>query len=150
MSISIVLVPLAIAAVAAWESSRSDSTSSGKTVCRVGTRMRDENLLTAALQDTKATTSRGGPNLVADWHGVRAVFQRDQDGIWTAHMTGQVDEARAIEIVREVDRAYGYQVQQAVVRRLQEQAPAAGMRLESQTVEEDLSVTMVLTVDTGR
>ncbi|RAK28362.1 hypothetical protein B0I29_120130 [Actinoplanes lutulentus] len=112
--------------------------------------MRDAELLLAALQDTSANTSRHELDLVADWQGVRAVFSRGEDGIWTAHLTGQVDEERALGIVREVDRAYGRQVQQTIIRRLHDQAPAAGMRLESQTVEEDMSVTMVLAVGNGR
>jgi hypothetical protein len=43
-----------------------------------------------------------------------------------------VDEERAVEIVRAVDAAYGRQVQRAVLDRLRERAPAAGLRLESE------------------
>ena len=150
MSISIILVPLAVAAVAAWEGARQDDSVPGQRICHVGTRMRDETLLIAALRDTRAETSRIGADLIADWHSVRATFQRGTDGVWSAHLTGNVDEEGAMAIVREVDRAYGSQVQQAVVRRLRDQAPAAGMRVESQNVEDDMSVTMVLAVDGSR
>jgi hypothetical protein len=41
-------------------------------------------------------------------------------------------------------------VQQALVQRLRERAPQAGMEIESETVEEDATVTMVLNVNRGR
>ncbi len=41
---------------------------------------------------------------------------------------------------------YGKRVLQSLVQRLRERAPAAGMNIESETVEEDETVTMVLNV----
>lgn len=150
MSISIVLVPLAIAAVAALHSSRRDQDDTGRTVCHVNTRMRDENLLGDALSDTGATVTRNSPDAIrATWRGVVADFTRDLDGIWSAHLIGEVDEERARSIVSAVDVAYGHRVQSAVLGKLRERAPAAGLQLHSETVEEDSSVTVVLTVQQG-
>ncbi|MFG2043189.1 hypothetical protein [Dactylosporangium sp. NPDC048998] len=147
MSVSLLLVPLAIAAAAAH--ARLSEKSSATTVCQVQTRMRDAALLGAALRDSRAAVSAEGADLVADWAGVRARFSRDPQHIWTAHLTGDVDEPRAMEIVRSVDAAYGRQVQQAVLARLTERAPAAGLRLESRSVTPDAAVRLVFAVERG-
>jgi hypothetical protein len=149
VSVSLVLVPLAVAAVSAWHVSRAEADEEGRLICHVGTRMRDIGLLRAALADTSAAVREEDGALIADWAGVHARFTRDAEGIWSAHLAGDVDEARAVGIVTAVDQAYGRQVQAAVVTRLRDKAPSAGMRVESQTVGEDASVTLVLALDSG-
>ncbi|MFU8870355.1 hypothetical protein [Micromonospora sp. SL4-19] len=146
MSISLLLLPLAVASVAAVHAA-TDRDDQDRTICQVRTRMRDETLLAAALRDTGAVVGVEGQALAAAWAGVRADFQRDADGIWTAHLTGDVDEERAMVIVQAVDVAYGRQVQRAVLDRLRAQAPAAGLRLESEQVTEDASVRLVFAVE---
>ncbi|MEO3777190.1 hypothetical protein ABGB16_10140 [Micromonospora sp. B11E3] len=146
MSISLILVPLAVATVAAAHATSADRDDEDRVVCQVQTRMRDETLLAAALRDTGAAVTADADGIIADWAGVRAGFRRGSDGIWTAHLAGEVDEQRAVEIVHAVDAAYGRQVQGAVLERLRAQAPAAGLRLESEQVTEDASVRLVFAV----
>jgi hypothetical protein len=88
-------------------------------------------------------------SLLIRWTGMAARFDRDPAGVWSAHFDGDVDEQRAREVVGLIDAAYGRRVQAAVLQRLRERAPAAGLRLESETVEDDASVTLVLTVQQG-
>lgn len=146
MSVSLILVPAAMAAVAAWKASRPETDAHGRTVCHVATRMRNEHLLAAALADTGASTALHESRLSAEWQGVQADFRRDADGAWSVHLVGEVDTARAEQIIAAVDAAYGRRVQQEVLAKLRERAPRAGMTLESETVENDDSVTVVLTV----
>lgn len=145
MSISIILLPVAMAGVAAVTSlaGRSDDA----TVVQVQTRMRDESLLRAALAQTGAVTESVPGGLVARWDGVTARFERGEDGVWSAHFMGAVDRDRAVEIVQAVDAAYGRQVQQAVLARLRDRAPAAGLRLESESVLADDAVRLVFAVE---
>jgi len=147
MSVSLVLVPVAFAAIAAWQASRPEqaATETGVLVQHVQTRMRDEHLLTVALSDTGALVARSDDELVADWSDVRACFSRGEDGIWKVDFTGAVDAEQAASIVTAVDTAYGLQVQRTVLARLRERAPSAGMAVESEMVEADQSVTLVLT-----
>ena len=147
MSISLLLVPVAIAAISAFKIGHTETDAQGKRMCQVQTRMRDAGLLVAALADTNATVSPAGETITADWLGVQAVFHRDEQGIWQVDFTGDIDEKRAAEIVAAVDSAYGRQVQQAVLARLREKAPSAGMTVASETVEDDDSVTLVLNVE---
>lgn len=144
MSISLLLVPLAIAAVSAWEVSRGEQPGTGVQVCRVTTRMKDIAILRQALADTGAVVHGDDQGLAARWNDVEARFTRDTDGIWSAHFSGRIDEGRAVELVQAVDRAYGRGVQAAVVEKLKQRSTSAGMRLESETRAEDQSVTLVL------
>lgn len=146
MSVSLVLVPVAFAAIAAWQAARPEeqTATDGLVVQHVQTRMRDEHLLAAALSETQAVVSRTPTDIVAEWTNVRAEFHRDEMGIWQVNFTGDVDAARASAIVTAIDAAYGAQVQRAVLARLRDRAPEAGMFVESETVEDDQSVTLVL------
>ncbi|WP_327006819.1 hypothetical protein OHA72_05810 [Dactylosporangium sp. NBC_01737] len=149
MSVSLILVPLAVAAVSAAHGLRSGRDNQQQVVCQVQTRMRDAALLAAALRGTDAEVTEGNGEIVAGWQGVRARFTRNQDEIWEAHFTGTVDEERAVDIVRAIDAGYGLQVQRAVLERLRERAPAAGLRLESESAAADKSVRLVFAVEGG-
>ena len=145
MSISIVLVPLAVAAVTAAQDRLERRREAGRLTCQVETRMKDGGLLSAALADTGAVVRTVTADVLeASWGTATARFDRDADGIWTAHFDGAVDEAAVRSRVAEIDRAYGRQVQAAVVARLRERAPVAGFVLDSQRIEDDESVTLVL------
>lgn len=149
MSISLTLVSHAMAAIDAVRGARPARNGAGQLVCEVRTRMRDATLLAAALQETGAAVTADDHEISAHWDGVQAVFARDADGVWSAHFTGDVDEARAIGIVRAIDTGYGRQVQRAVLERLRERAPAAGLSLESETTTEDAGVRLVFAVGRG-
>ena len=146
MSVEVILIPLAIAAIASWQASRSDPSTDGRIVCHVSTRMRDGDLLAEALTNTGATVSKEGDVLSASWLGVDAKFSRDQDGIWSTAMVGDIDEARATEIVQAIDVAYGRLVQREVLARVRSQAGGAGLQIESEQQLADDSVQLVLRV----
>ncbi|MGX1810004.1 hypothetical protein ACWIGI_30175 [Nocardia sp. NPDC055321] len=144
MSISLVLVPLAVAAATKAATAGGPTRSN---TCTVSTRLRDPRLLTLALGDTGATATASGPDAIdAAWTDIVAQLRRGPDGIWQAHFTGTGDEQRCVEKVLAVDRAYGQRVQAEVVHKLRDRAPRAGMTLVSETVDADRSVTMVLEV----
>jgi predicted nicotinamide N-methyase len=147
VSVSLLLVPLAMAGVAAVQAAAGRS-ADGRTV-QVQTRMRDVTLLAAALRDMGASVSTNGDALTATLSEATATFTRGADGIWAAHVEG-LDQPRAVDLVLAVDAAYGRQVQQAVLTRLREQAPAAGLRLESESENEDASVRLVFEVGQER
>nr|ACR33035.1 hypothetical protein [Actinoplanes garbadinensis] len=148
MSVSLLLVPLAMAGAAAVQAAagRMDD---GRLICQVQTRMRDVTLLDAALRDTGATVTAAGDTISATWTQSAATFTRGADGIWAAHVTG-VDQPGAVELMTTVDTAYGRRVQQAVLERLRAQAPEAGLRLESESVGQDASVRLVFEVERER
>lgn len=146
MSIEIVLIPLAIAAISAWQA-KSSADEAGRQVVAVGTRMRDERLLTHALADIGAHVSRDSDTITATWGNAEGTFTKDANGIWTVHFVGDTDLDEATNVVAHIDAAYGLRVQTEVLARLRERAPAAGMEVESETIEDDHSVTLVLNVN---
>ncbi len=143
MSISLVLIPLAVAAAA--KAAARDSPA--PQVCTVSTRMRDTRLLVAALGDTGATaTVLSDDDIDVRWADLTARLRRDPDGIWAVDFTGTDDTARCIDTITAVDAAYGLRVQAEVVERLRERAPAAGMAVLSESAAANGEVTMVLEV----
>jgi hypothetical protein len=148
VSIEIILLPLAVAAISAWQA-KSASDEAGRHIIAVNTRMRNEHLLERALCDTGATVAKTGEVITASWERTRGRFTKDPQGVWSVHLVGDADEGRATTLVGAIDAAYGRHVQQEVLSRLRERAPDVGMDIESETVEEDNSVTMVLNVSAG-
>jgi hypothetical protein len=146
MSVSIVLVPIALAGIAAWQASRRAPDEQGRMSCRVSTRMRNEPLLAAALADTGASVTIADGQLIASWMGFTGTFLRDDAGIWSAHFSEDFELERAEQIIGAIDASYGRRVQQEVLARIRERAPQAGMHVESEEVEADDTVTVVLNV----
>lgn len=149
MSVEIVLIPIAIAAVKALaaaydarETQRED-----RRVITVGTRMKDPHLLMRALADLGARTQPEGDSIVASWSAVSARFTRDPEGIWTAHFVGEVTPESGATMVQNLDRAYGAQVQSEVVKRILANAESQGLTVLEQRVAEDRTVTMTLGVN---
>ena len=149
MSIELVLVPMAIAAVSAWQAKRAIA-EDGRQVIAVSTRMRNQDLLERALIDTRANVTRHNDNLItATWHHAQGRFTRDTEGIWSLHLAGDTDYDQATALVADIDINYGRHVQQDVLARLRTRAPEVGMSVESETTEDDHSVTLVLNVNAG-
>lgn len=160
MSVSLLLVPLVIAAVSGTVGTAviggaaigAGGREPGDDVhtLHVETRMRDIGLLVAAVG------SLGAEVTLVEEHTVEArlgelTFEltRPEGGVWSAHIDAlsrpvTVEEANAL--MYEVDRAYSAQVQQAVIERIHAQAPRAGLRVAEQTTEDDSSVRIVLDV----
>lgn len=147
MSIEIVLLPLAIAAVSAWQAKR-EADEAGQQVVAVETRMKNEGLLEGALADSGATVTRDDTGIAADWRGLPARFAKNAHGIWAVRVGGGATLEEATELVKAVDAAYGRRVQQEVLTRLRQRAPEVGMTVESETVEDDDSVLLTLHVST--
>ena len=146
MSIEIVLIPVAIAAISAWKA-KTSADEAGRQVVAVGTRMRDERLLTQALADTGAQVTSDRDSITAKWGNSEGTFTKDAHGIWSVHFVGDPTLDEATSLVARIDAAYGLRVQTEVLARLRERAPAAGMEVESETIEDDHSVTLVLNVN---
>jgi hypothetical protein len=149
VSIEIVLIPLAFAAVSAWQAKRAGTATSpdGVVMCDVETRMKDPILLQRALEDLGATAHFDSVAVDANWADVTARFTRGDDGIWSAHLSGNVDVQRATGIIGAVDQAYGRQVQAAVLARIRAHSAESGLTLKSESVGQDKSVTMILEVN---
>ncbi|MEI2269814.1 hypothetical protein OHB93_10875 [Microbacterium sp. No. 7] len=164
MSISLILLPAALAAAAAVGGTgalgaialNSGATSgprggSEAVPIAVQTRMKDPDLLAAALADLGgADAALVDGVLTATIDDVEIVMSRTADGVWGAHLSRldghEVTEAEATALMTRVDAAYARHVQRAVAERIRSRADQAGFELVSETRDEDDTVTMVLNV----
>jgi hypothetical protein len=164
MSISLILVPAALAAAAAIggtgvfgaiatnaDAEHGPGGGSESVPVAVQTRMKDPTLLADALADLGAIeVSQDGGALVATVDGIELVMSRTEDGVWGAHLSRidghDVSEAEATELVTRLDAAYARRVQRAVAERIRARADQAGFELVSETRDESDTVTMVLNV----
>lgn len=158
MSVELLLVPLALAAAHAVGAvgggvlaSVGDSEAQ-REACVVQTRLKHPGLLVEALGDLGATITGTEP-VSGTFEGMSFSFIHHEDGTLSAHVdAGTGDEAveRAREFVLATDAAYAARVQQAVRDRVRERAGALGMTVESETVDADRAVTLVLNVGGSR
>ncbi|MDJ1114011.1 hypothetical protein [Microbacterium dauci] len=163
MSISLILIPAALAAAAAVSATgiagavsvgrgdRADGDGGGAVPVAVQTRMKDEGLLAAALADLGASTvSSVGGTLRATVDGVEIEMARNDDGIWAAHLERvdghELTEAEAASVIERLDAAYATHVQRAVAERIRARADTAGFELVSETRDDEDTLTMVLNV----
>ncbi len=165
MSVTVLLVPLAIAAVAAMGGAgiAGTVTMSDDTVpapggpppaLRVRTRMKDSGLLSDALHNLGASGVTVSPgNVTAEIDGVSLSMRLTDDGIWEAHVESvsgrDVDEAFVADLVHRLDAEYALLVQHAVAEKIRQRAEGSGFDLVSETRDADDTVTMVLNVRTG-
>ncbi len=154
MSVEILLVPLALAAahavvaVAGMVTAGVDDDGEERKACVVQTRLKHPGLLVEALHSVGAKAkAHSDGSVTGTWEGINFSFVHHEDGTLSAHFDADVDVERARELILATDAAYAKQVQQAVAQRVRERAGALGMSVESETVGEDESVTLVLNVD---
>lgn len=162
MSVTIALLPLALAAASAaigggmmTAATVVGGTDAAPSTLQVHTRMKDLGLLDRALRDIDATEvdTASGERVTAVVDGVTLALTRDDEGIWQARLSGGGldDDAlrrRGMDLLARLDTAYAARVQEAVADRIRARADAAGMDLTSETRHDD-TVTMVLTVRDG-
>lgn len=143
MSLEILLIPAAMAAYAAWQA-RAEA---GAQNCLVETRWRHSGLLVRALQDLGATgVSASSESTSAVVSGTQVTFSRGADGIMTAHFPRDTKVEDALAIVNQVDAAYTRRVQEAVHRRIRTRVKELGYEVESETVDADETITLVVNV----
>lgn len=144
MSLEILLIPAAMAAYAAWQA-RAEASAHN---CLVETRWRHAGLLSQALVDIAASNiSKGESETSATIDGIPTTFIRGADGVMTAHFPLNTDVDGAIAIVNRVDSAYTRRVQDAVYRRIRQRVGELGYEVESETVDADETITLVVNVN---
>lgn len=152
MSVEILLVPLALAAVHAVAAIgggvAAGITEGAEPPCIVQTRLKHPGLLVAALRSMGATASAAESGVRGELDDLEFSFAHHEDGTLSAHFPAGTDTERAREFVLATDAAYALGVQEAVRQRVRSRAGELGMTVESETVDENHAVTLVLNVDT--
>jgi hypothetical protein len=170
MSVSLILIPAALAAAAVIGASgtagilslsaaehqgadgrASQPDASGPRPVAVRTRMKDPDLLRDALAALGASEVRvDGRAIDALVDGHEITLSPTPEGVWAAHIARvdglEVSDAAAADLIERLDAAYAREVQRAVAERIRSRADGAGFELVSETREDDETLTMVLNV----
>jgi hypothetical protein len=147
VSLEIILIPLAIGAVSAINAARDRKRDQSATSVHVQTRMKDESLLLATLTEHGALVDMLEKGLnVSGFQGLDFILRQGSDGLWSAIFPNETNQEQAVEVIRTLDAVYGLAVQTMVIKKLKERAQAHGMTIDSETVQDDASVTFVMTV----
>lgn len=163
MSVTLILLPIALAAAAAAGgvgalgatlTAKSGGSTDSRPEIRVRTRMKDSTLLADALTNLGATAvDVSRTRVTAEVDGVSLTMTLTDDGVWEAHVESLDDRdvtvQSATELLQRLDTEYAAMVQQAVAEKIRARAETSGFDLVSETREADDTVTMVLTVRAG-
>lgn len=145
MSLEIILIPLAIALITKAQSkAKEDNSNSSSHQVAVETRMKNLELLQNAMRNIGCITTLQENEIAASLNSLNFTFKKNSQGIWAATFVAGTTFEAAEQIIGQIDKAYGIEVQAEVLRKIKERAPQSGMTLESETINEDSSVTLVL------
>ena len=148
MSLEIILIPLAIALVTkAQTKAKENNPNSSSHQVAVETRMKNLELLQNAMRNIGCTTTMQEGEISASLDSINFTFKKNPHGFWAARFIAGTSVDVAEQIIGQIDKAYGIEVQAEVLRKIKERAPQSGMTLESETINEDSSVTLVLAVN---
>ena len=160
MSVTLILLPIALAAAAAAGgvgvlgaavTAKGGNDSGPAAEIRVRTRMKDSTLLADALTNLGASAiDVSRTRVTAEIDGVSLTMTLADDGVWEAHVEGrdghEATLASATELLQRLDGEYAAMVQRAVAEKIRARAESSGFDLVSETREADDTVTMVLNV----
>ena len=146
MSLEIVLIPLAIAAVSAYNAKRENDSNTGQVKINVQTRMKNQEMLIEALRVLGFSASVAENLLRINNSDIEFLMKKNESDIWTAQFDIDISEDAATSLLISLDKEYGKLVQATVLKRIKERASVNGMNLESEIFNRDNSVTLTLNV----
>ena len=149
MSLEILLIPAALAAYSAWQARADADQAAGaagvaRSACVVQTRLRSPQLLMSAMSSVGAAVHVEGDRVVGRLGAAELSFRTNSEGVAVAHVAG-IDAAEAERLVHLIDAEYAAAVQTQLYERLHQRAESLGLKIESESVAADNSITVVLT-----
>lgn len=147
MSISLILVPIAIAAFAAAAGDQAGKAGDPPASLRLGTRMKSERLLRATLEDYGCRYVTAGGRVDSTVEDARIFFERDETDAFDAVFVGGISGEHARAFLSELEQGYAQLLQQQVYENLLARAHERGLVLESEEVREDNSVLLSFQVE---
>lgn len=148
MSLEIILIPMAIALITkAKASAEENAPNASAHQVSVETRMKNQELLVRAMQSAGCAVTASQNEIAGNFNSILFTFKRDVNGIWNATFVAGTTLEAATQIIQAIDKAYGLEVQAEVLQKIKERAPQNGMTLESEVVNDDSSISLVLVVN---
>lgn len=145
MSVTLVLIPVAIA-VAGAISTRKERSQELSNSFSLETRMKDEELLKAALENYGCKSVVMEETIDSTLDGTRILFERNEQDVFEVVFVGDISTDHARTFVAELDEEYTQLVQQQVYENLLSRARQRGLVMESEEVQEDNSIVVTFRV----
>lgn len=148
MSISLALIPFAIAAISNICVNSTESKEEEKKI-KIKTDIKDKKMLLLSLYNYGYEYEVQDDNVVTHINGACVTFKKNQDDIYDVFVIGKNLSIGKSEIdIKELCHEYKKVVQEDVYKNLLENAEDKGMKLENEEVLEDNSI--LLTFDLER
>ncbi|WP_424356364.1 hypothetical protein [Methanobacterium sp. MBAC-LM] len=156
MSVEIILIPIAIAAVTGAIKARNEEnqelTEAIKTrneknqessgYFTLGTKIKDAKLLEETLKIYGCKDVSTGEDLETECDNARVIFEKDENGVFNAVFLGNISLEKAKEFISDINGEYTKLVQEQVYQKLLKNASERNLRLESEDVQEDNSIVL--------
>lgn len=147
MSIELILLPVALPFLIASEIKRAAIGDKAPRSVDVSSRMKNEELLQKAFEAHGVKVRKKLGVWSGTWDGHFFSYHRNEQGLLVFSFPKDMDVEKAKSFIADIDQSYGYLVQRLLVARIQERVTLSGFSLESERVEQDHTVTMVLNLN---
>ncbi|MBC5635672.1 hypothetical protein H8S33_02420 [Ornithinibacillus sp. BX22] len=146
MSLSVVLVPLALAAAnSAVSFAIKDKVEEG-VLYRIETNMKDESILAEALKGFGCQVELNEQTFHSTIGEIQMAFQQQEDGTFSGIFNESVSTDEATEFLQDVQKEYIRIVQKQTYEKLMARAKAEGLVLEQESTNEDDSIVLTFQV----
>jgi hypothetical protein len=139
VSLEILLIPVALAAHAAWQARAERD----QHAAVVQTRLKDPGMLRQAIANLGGQASLGADGVRGQLDGATLHFAVNADGLAVARIAG-MNSQEAEDLIRRIDGDYAAQVQTRMYDQLMSRAAALGLTVENEEVDEDNTITVTL------
>ena|SRR5690625_586435 len=145
MSLSITLVPIAIAASSVVSYALQEKIEEG-TYYKIDTKIKDETILKEALENYGCKVSLDGENLESTLGDVEIMFQKQENSTISALVHEDVELGDADQFVQNIYGEYTRVIQHQTYEKLVERAQNEGLFLESENRNEEDTIVLTFQV----
>lgn|SRR5690606_23906921 len=146
MSLSLTLIPIAIAATSVVSYALQDKIEEG-IYYKIDTNIKDEKILTEALRNRGCSVALDKRQIESTLGNVEIVFQRQEDDTISAVFHQDIPVEDAEEFVKNTHEEYTRIVQQKTYHKLVERAKNEGLILESEDRNEEDTIVLTFQVE---
>lgn len=146
MSLSIFLVPAALAITTAVSASVMEEKVTEGTFYRIDTNMKDEKILEEALHNYGCNVLLNEKNFQSSIGELQMAFQEQEDGTISAIIREDIELEDAEEFLNDIHREYTRIVQNRTYEKLLARAKEEGLILESENKGDDNSIVLTFQV----
>ncbi|MEK4298639.1 hypothetical protein MKY30_04335 [Oceanobacillus sp. FSL W8-0428] len=149
MSLSFILVPIAIGATSAISLAMSEKIEEGE-FYKITTSMKDNTMLTEALQNYGCNVTIENERMQSSLGNTQLAFQQEENGTFSAIFAEDVAVEDAKELLTNIQNEYTSFVQKQTYDKLLQRAEKEGLMLESENTDDEDTIVLTFQVRENR